>query len=191
MAEIIDQQNTSGALGVGFGDTGTGKDYMCQGFIPTLDNVTAVSFWIASKSSDANIGYAVWIDAADASYFPTGTVFVGVGGFTEITNAELTTGSLVKYTLTTPATGLTPGNRYVICFAPYNTTTNAWAAEYIDWRASVSNPYANGRRVHGDAAFSNWIAPDSGNADIQFQTYGNEPASSGGDINPLYLRSLT
>lgn len=183
MAEIVDQENTSGAVGIGWGDVGSGRDYLAQGFIPTLDNITAISFWINSKSGTGTQGYLLWIDNANANSEPTGTVFVGIGGVTEITNAELTTGSLVKYTLATPVTGLTPGNRYCFVLAPYNTTTNAYSADYQDFTSSVSNPYANGRRTHGDTAYTTWSAPDSGNADLQFRVYGNEAVvTKGGTI---------
>lgn len=167
MAEVIDQENISGTIGIGFGDTGNGRDYMCQGFIPTLDNITAVSFQLNSTGSK---GMKVWIDNADASYFPTGAVGVGIGGATEIPNGSLTT-SLTKYTLASSVT-LVPGNRYVICSAPWNTSTHVWEADYRDVKSSVSNPYANGRRVHADAAYTSFGAPDSGNADILFRTYG-------------------
>lgn len=148
---------------------------MCQGFIPTLTSITAVSFQTDSKPG-AGFGFAVWIDNADASFFPTGSVFTGIGGYTEIPSASLATGALTKYTLASTVT-LVPGNRYVICFAPINTVTHAWAASYHDWRGGISNPYASGRRVHLDGSFANPSAPDSGNSDIAFETYGNSTAS--------------
>lgn len=170
MAHIQDQVNTSGTLGVGFGDVGNGRDYLMQGFIPTASNISAVAFYLHGKSGNGNQGYKVWIDNADASFFPTGAVGVGIGGATEIPNASLVTGALTQYILSAPVT-LTPGNRYVMCFAPWNTSTHVFSSDYQDWRTSVSNPYANGRRVHGNTAFNSFSAPDSGNADIQFRTY--------------------
>jgi hypothetical protein len=116
----------------------------------------------------------VWIDNADSSSHPTGTVGVGIGGETEILNADLVTGALTRYTLTT-SVSLTIGNRYVICIAPWNTTTHAFSADYQDFTSSTSNPYANGRRAHGDTAYTSWTDIDSGNADLQFQTWGEFP----------------
>lgn len=181
----LDQSNYSGAIGVGFGDLGAGRDYMGMGFIPTYNSVVAVSFWLNSKDADTAIGYKVWIDAADASFFPTGAVGVGIGGATEITNAQLTTGSLVLYNLASQVS-LTPGNRYIVMFAPWNTTTHAWAASYNDWTTSVSNPYANGRRIHGDTAFTTFDAPDSGNADLQFETWAADATS----VKSIFNKSL-
>lgn len=169
MADILDQSNYSGSLGVGFGDTGNGRDYMCMGFIPTLANIDAVSFSINSKPG-AGLGYKVWIDNADSNFYPTGAVGVGIGGATEIPSASLVTGALTKYSLASQVT-LIPGNRYVLCFAPWDLSSHTWAQSYNDWLTSVSNPYANGRRVHGNASFASWSAPDSGNSDLVFETY--------------------
>lgn len=169
--EVTDQENTSGSTAIGFGDTGNGRDYAAQGFIPTKNTITAISFWVNSKSGTSTQGIKVWIDNADSNFYPTGSAGVGIGGQTEILNANITTGSLVKYTLSSTVS-VTPGNRYVLCIAPWNTTTHAWSQYYADFTSSISNPYANGRRVHGDGAFTNWSAPDSGNADFQFRVYG-------------------
>jgi hypothetical protein len=175
MAEILDQSNASGTIDIGWGDVGSDRDFMCQGFIPTLNNVTAISFNIRGKSGDPNQGYLLWIDAANANSEPLGVKYVGVGGVTEITNAQLVTGATTKYTLTTPATGLTIGNQYCFVLAPWNTSTDVFSGDYQDFRCSVANPYANGRRNHGNTAYNAWNAPDSGNADLLFETYGNEP----------------
>jgi hypothetical protein len=149
---------------------------MAQGFIPTATNISAIAFYLHSKSGSPDIGYRVWIDEADANFYPVNGIG-GIGGSTLITNASLVTGALTKYSLSSVVSGLTAGNRYVIVIAPWNTTTNAWASSYNDFRTSVSNPYANGRRVHGDGSYSSWFAPDSGNADIQFRTYYDDALS--------------
>lgn len=159
---------------------------MCMGFIPTINNITAVSFWIVSKPG-AGLGYAVWIDDADTNFFPLGAVFTGIGGYTEIPTGTLVTGALTKYTLASPV-NLTIGNRYVLCFAPVNTTTHAWAASYNDWISSISNPYANGRRVHLNGSFASPSAPDSGNSDIQFETYGESLPITPPIHNYLYVK---
>lgn len=171
IGERIDQENTSGSIGIGFGDVGNGRDYMAQGFIPTLNNITAISFWLNGKSGTSTQGYKVWIDATDSSSHPTGSNGTGIGGATEITNATLTTGSLVKYSLATAVT-LTPTSRYAFVVAPWNTSTHAYSSDYQDLRSSVSNPYANGRRTHGNTAYNSWGDPDSGNADLNFRTWG-------------------
>ena len=176
--QIIDQENQAGAIGIGFGDTGSGRDYMCQGFIAQTSSIDAVSFKLQSTGS---IGMAVWIDAADASSNPTGTVAVGIGGFTEIANATLST-TFKLYALSETVT-LTPGTRYVICLAPWNTSTHVWGSDYRDVLSSVSNPYSSGRRVHLDDAFANPSAPDSGNADILFRTHSTV------DTTRLYLNN--
>jgi hypothetical protein len=133
MAEVVDQQNTSGTIDIGFGDVGSGRDYAVQGFIPTLNNITAIEFHPRSKDGNANIGWLVWIDNADANSNPTGTVNVGIGGATEITNASVTTGADNKVTLSAPVT-VTPGQRYCMVFVPYNTSTNAKVNSYHDFR---------------------------------------------------------
>lgn len=186
MAEVLDQTNTTGATGIGFGDISNGRDYMCQGFIPTLNNITAVSFHIVTKNGNGvNTDYKVWIDNADTDYFPTGSVGVGIGGETEIANATLVTGALTKYTLTS-SVNLTIGNRYVMCYAPWDNSVHAWRQSYNDWISSTANPYSNGRRVHLDGSFANPVAPDSGNADIVFETYGDDGAGGGGNNWPIF-----
>lgn len=182
MAEIIDQQNTSGTIGIGFGDSGSGRDYLFQTFIPTLDNITAVAFYLQGGKPGAGLGYKIWIDAANASHQPTGAVGVGIGGQTEIPSATLVQDALTKYTLTTPVTGLTPGNRYCMVAAPWNMSTHVWASAYVDWRSSTANPYANGKRGHADGAFTTFGFPDASNADIQFQIYGMEPVTGPGKV---------
>lgn len=180
MADILDQSNYTGATGIGFGDTGNGRDYLSQGFIPTLNNITAVSFRIADKDGSGSIGYKVWIDTCDTNSKPAGSVGTGIGGATEITNAALVTGALTKYTLTTPVTGLIPGNRYCFVIAPWNTSTHVFAASYHDVMSSTANPYASGKRNHGDTAYTTWSTPDSGNDDILFETYGNATTANTG-----------
>ncbi len=176
MADILDQKNYTGSTAIGFGDTGNGRDYMVQGFIPTLNNITAVSFYVNSKDGNTNIGYAVWIDNADASSHPTGTVAVGIGGFTEISNAALNTSGLTKYSLASKV-NLIAGNKYCLCFAPWDTVNHVWANSYHDWISSTGNPYAPSgfsaaKRSHGNNLFASWSDPDSGNDDILFETYG-------------------
>lgn len=176
MADVLDQSNYTGSTGIGFGDTGNGRDYMVQGFKPTLDNITAVSFSVTSKDGNANVGYKVWIDTCDVNSNPTNGVG-GIGGATEITNATINTSGLTKYSLASQV-ALTPGNKYVMAFAPWNTSTHTWANSYHDWVSSTANPYApvgftGAKRVHLDGSYANPTAPDSGNDDILFETYGN------------------
>lgn len=168
MAEIVDQENTTGGVGIGFGDSGAGRDYMAQGFVPLLDNITAVEFDMNGTNGDLHI----WIDDGDSNSEPQGTVAVGIGGSTKIANADLSTSSK-KHTLDS-SVSLTPGANYVVVFAPWEISpSDAWAENYNDYESSTANPYANGRRNHGNTAYTTWSAPDSGNADIVFKTYGN------------------
>lgn len=171
---VIDQSNTTGATAIGFGDVGSGRDYMSQGFIGRLNNITHISFYINGKSGTSTQGYKLWVDNADSNSAPTGTVFVGIGGATEILNSTLVTGALTKYTLTTPVTGLVPGNRYCFVLAPFNTTTHTYSADYQDFISSTGNPYPSGKRNHGDTAYTTWSAPDSGNDDLQFEIWGDD-----------------
>ena len=175
LADAIDSgaNNHTGATAIGFGDTLNGRDYMCQGFIMSQYNqITSVGFNINGKNADTNIGRKVWIDTtADLNSVPLGAVAVGIGGGTEITNATLVTGVLTKYVLTS-SVNVTIGNKYVLCMAPWNTTTHVWTSDYQDIITSTANPYANGRRTHGDAAYTTWAAPDAGNDDILFDIYG-------------------
>lgn len=178
-ADAIDAgaTNHSGAIGIGFGDVGAGRDYMCQGFVMSdYNQITAVGFYVNSKDGDANIGYKVWIDNSDSTSQPTGSVGVGIGGATEITNATLNTSGLTKYTLTSTV-DVTIGNKYVVCFAPWNTTTHVFASSYHDFVSSTGNPYApasfsGAKRKHGDTAYTTWTDPDAGNDDIIFDIYG-------------------
>lgn len=169
MSEVIDQQNTSGSIGVGWGDVGSGRDYMGQGFTPSANNVSSIAFYVKGKSGTSTQGYRAWIDTADANYYPTNGIG-GIGGNTLILNSALVTSGLTKYPLAS-VVPVTAGNRYVFVLAPWNTTTDAYSSYYADFESSVSNPYANGRRVHGNTAYNSWFGPDSGNADIQFRTY--------------------
>lgn len=187
MAEIVDQSNYTGATAIGFGDTGGGRDYMVQGFIPRFNNITALSFHITSKDGSTDVGYAVWVDRADTNSNPLGAVAVGVGGFTEITNASLVLNSLTKYNLASRVT-LSPGQQYVLCFAPWNTTTHVFASSYHDWVTSTANPYPYGRRVHLDGSFATPVAPDSGNDDILFETYGERPSFSVNKLRPAIFK---
>ncbi len=187
LADTVDQSNHTGAISIGFGDTLNGRDYMCQGFkMATYNTITAIGFYVNSKDGDANVGYKVWIDNADANSNPLGVVGVGIGGATEITNASLTTSGLTKYTLTTNVP-ITIGNQYVICAAPWNTSTHVWASSYHDWVSSTANPYANGKRVHLDGSFANPTYPDSSNDDILFDVYGitSVATASSGSIMQL------
>jgi hypothetical protein len=172
--DILDQSNYSGTVGIGWGDTGNGRDYMCQGFLPSASNITAISFKINSKDGSTDVGYRFWIDTCDANSNPTNGVG-GIGGDTQITNANLVTGTLTKYSLASKVT-LIPGNKYVMCFAPWNTTSNGFASSYVDWPSSTGNPYSptgftGAKRVHLNGSFASPSAPDSGNDDIQFETY--------------------
>lgn len=178
MADVLDQSNHTGSTGIGFGDTGNGRDYMCQGFVPGagVTNISAVSFYVNSKDANTNIGYRVWIDTCDANSNPANGVG-GIGGSTLITNAQINTSGLTKYALASPVT-LILGNKYVMVFAPWDTVNNIWANSYHDWLSSTANPYApssfsGAKRVHLDNNFANPSAPDSGNDDIQFETYYN------------------
>lgn len=170
-SEVLAIRQATGATSIGFGDTLNGRDYMCQGFIATMSTVSSISFYVNSKDASTDIGYKVWIDNVDSNSNPQGAVGVGIGGATEITNANINTSGLTKYTLTTPVT-LTVGNRYGMVFAPWNTTTHVWASSYHDWVSSIANPYSGGRRVHLDGSFANPAAPDAGADDILFEVYG-------------------
>lgn len=189
-ADAIDTgaTNHTGAIAIGFGDTANGRDYMCQGFVMSqYTTITAVGFDINGKNGDTNLGRKVWIDNSDTNSVPTGSVGVGIGGGTEITNAQLVTGSLTKYTLTT-SVSVTIGNKYVLCMAPWNTTTHVWASDYQDIVSSTANPYApanftGAKRQHGDAAYTTWSAPDAGNDDILFDIYGTATASQSSSVN--------
>lgn len=174
-ADTLDQSNTSGSINIGFGQSAVLR-YSCQGFKPTLTSVTAISFYM--NNTIASQGRLVWIDNADANSFPTGTLAVGLGS-TELTNAQILAGNgaLTKYTLTSPIT-VTPGNQYVYCMAPWNTSTHAYADDYSDYLSSVSNPYANGKMSAYDCSGAcTWTNNDSGNGDRRFEVYGNVAAT--------------
>ena len=177
-------------LRVGFGNLGGGRDYMSQGFKTTaITQITAVSFQVNGKSGTSTQGYKVWIDEANASSNPSGTVGVGIGGETEILNSALVTGATTKYALTSSVT-LTAGTQYCFVIAPWNTTTHVFSANYQDFRCSVSNPYANGRRTHGNTAYNTWNAPDSGNADLLFETWGDEPGAATTSISAMLMMGV-
>ena len=175
LADAIDSgaNNHSGATGVGYGDAGNGMDYMCQGFVMSqYTQITSVGFNISAKSGTLTTGQKVWIDTtADLNSVPLGTKGVGIGGGTEITNAQLVTGALTKYTLTT-AVNVTIGSKYVLCMAPWNTSTHVWTADFENIISSTVNPYANGRLTQGDTAYTTWIAPNAGADDMVFDIYG-------------------
>lgn len=172
MAEVLDQSDTTGTIGIGFGDDGAGRKYMAMGFQPDLNNITSVSFYMKSKDADTNIGIKLWIDTADSNSNPANGVD-GVGGVTILGNGEIVTTGMTKYALDT-AVSLTAGNQYCFVAVPWNTNTSAVANSYHDWQSSTSNPYTKGRRVHLDSDFANPSAPDGGNADLVFETYGNQ-----------------
>lgn len=187
MAEIVAVENTVGTTMIGFGDVGSGRDYLSQGFIlASVDNITAISFYVNGKSGTGTQGYRVWIDEANANSEPLNGVG-GIGGDTLITNASIVTGALTKYTLSAAVTGLSIGTRYCVVIAPWNTSTNAYSADYQDFASSVANPYSDGRRTHGNTAYNAWTAPDAGNADIQFRVYGMEAAASAASQNLTLL----
>jgi len=171
----VDQKNYSGTLGVGWGDTGSSRDYMGQSFIPTLKSINAISFRLHAAKPATGHGYKVWIDNADSNGYPTGGIG-GIGGATEISGDNMVIGSLTTFALASEVT-LVPGQRYVVVFAPWNLSTHTWENNYFDWTSSISNPYASGRRVHGNGSYAGWNSPDSGNADIWFETYGSIDSS--------------
>lgn len=165
-AESEDQSNTTAGVGIGFGDTSNGRDYTCQGFIPTLDNITAVSIALNSVGTQ---GLYIWIDTADSNSFPDNGVG-GIGGGTKIANGSLSTG-LTKYTLDS-SVNLTPSSQYVVCAAPWNIGSDIWASDYRDWDSSTANPYSSGKVTNLDGSYANPTNPDSGNADRHFKTWG-------------------
>ena len=179
-ADEITTMNQSAPFGIGFGDTGANRDYMCQGFVPKLPTITAVAFNLQSVGTQ---GYLMWLDTATAANTSSPSnggldgVGTGIGGVREIPNAELST-SMKKYPLGHPVK-VTPENYYVVCFAPWNTSTHVWATDYRDWDAHNTNPYpSKGRRVHLGEGFNEISAPDSGNGDIQFEIYGQPDGST-------------
>lgn len=165
-ADTLDQSNSSGSTGIGFGESNNLK-YSCQGFKPTSNQVTAVSFKLNSVGS---AGMKLWVDAAGTNSAPTGTLEVGLGSM-EIANNQLST-TLTKYTLPTPIF-VTPNAQYTFCLAPWNTTTHTYSSNYRDLMSSTGNPYANGKVVNYVGSTSTWSNPDNGNADRIFEVYGN------------------
>ena len=90
-SEVRDQFNATGATAIGFGDTGNSRDYMSQGFIPTMNTVSSISFETNGKSGSSNIGIAIWIDTADANSAPLGAVAAGVAVASGIVSYHPTT----------------------------------------------------------------------------------------------------
>lgn len=176
-ADLLDQQNLTGGVGIGSGQTPT-PQARSQGFKPTYNYLSAIAFKINSVGSK---GMLVVIDNADANSKPTGTYQVGLYSF-EITNAQLST-ALKKFSLPTPL-AVTANNQYAFYLVPWNTTTHAYADDYRDWDSSVGNPYANGKQAFYDSGSGTWGNNDSGNADSVFQTYG---FNSG----PLFTKQTT
>lgn len=187
-AFIIDQQNTEGARGSGFGDIGNGRDYIFQGFTPTKDNIAAIGFRINEKSIDPNQGYKVWIDEATEDFYPVNAVG-GIGGVTLISNSQLTVGELQKYNLTSPVS-LIPDQKYVIAFAPWNTDTDTYSTDYRDFMISIDDPYSGGIMTRANTGYTDFNTPDSGDADLVFRTYAIEPVPTSFNIpvnnNPEY-----
>lgn len=163
-ADSVDQSQTSGSTNAGFGES-SGLKYTCQGFKPTYDQVTAISFKINSVGSK---GMLLWIDSGTSNSFPTGILESGLGSM-EILNSQLVSNVLTKYTFPTPIS-VTPNSQYVFCLAPWNTTTHTYSSDYRDLKTSLSNPYANGKSAVYNG--TSWSNHDSGNADRVFETYG-------------------
>lgn len=159
---ILDQQNLTGGVGAGFGEA-SGQVYKGQGFIPTATTLSAIAFQLRATGSQ---GMKVFIDNADANFFPTGTLGVGLYSFT-IANGSLAT-TLKTYNLPVALT-IVPGNRYCFYLAPWNIGGNVYADDYRDMEVSVANPYANGKNINYSGS---WVNGDGGNQDLVFQTYG-------------------
>lgn len=51
----IDQQNTTGTTGIGFGDVGSGRDYLGQGFTAGFDSINAIAFYLVGKSGTGKV----------------------------------------------------------------------------------------------------------------------------------------
>lgn len=167
-----DQHTDAEGISAGFGDADpSGRAYSCQGFRTTYTSITGFEFDINSVGT---AGMLVWLDNAIAtSSAPSGTFTVGLGSL-EITNAQLST-NRTKYNFASAIT-VSPGY-YTLCFAPWNTTTHVWTADYRDMDSSVSAVYDLGRSVISLDG-SVWTAPDSGNMDRDIVIYGEEANGS-------------
>lgn len=162
----LDQENTSGALGIGFGEN-AGVKYRSQSFIPTLNLLEQIA---VHPNSTGSKGLKFYIDNADSNGFPTGTLGVGLYSFV-VPNASLVA-ALTAYSLPVPLS-VTPGNSYCYYMAPWDTAGDVYSDDYRDFRASVSNPYASGKMASYETA-TGWYNNDDGNADMVFQTYGSD-----------------
>lgn len=163
--EIVDAANTTGGVGIGFGQT-PNPQARGQGFKTTGSLITAVAFKLNSVGSK---GMLVVFDNADSNSKPTGVYKTGIYSF-EITNGNLAT-SLKKFALPV-ALPVTPGNQYVFYLVPWDTSTHAYADDYRDWDSNVGNPYANGKQSYYDTSSGgSWNNNDSGNADSVFRIY--------------------
>lgn len=176
MAEIVDQEYTAGTIGVGWGDSV--REACAQGFIPSLASLTAISFELNSTGST---DVTVYVDTADSNSFPSNTYKSGALYSWTIANANLSTG-LTKYSLPVEQT-LTISSQY--CFYLIPTSGGTYSSDYRDLKSSTANPYASGKRAHYNP--TTWSNPDSGNADINFRTYGNEAITDSGPL-PMFFR---
>ena len=181
MAEVVDQQQLLTGASAGFGDD-TGVKYRGIGFTPALASLTAIEFARIKGSH----GIKIFLDTANASSIPDHNEAGAIYAWT-VPNASIT-GVTQKFTLPVEQT-LTIGAQYVFYISPWNTGTDAYVNDYTDMTWRAANVYAGGGPIQYTVA-GGWTVSDFGNLDAYFKTYGNESASSGGNLHPLYLRSL-
>lgn len=164
MAEIVDQSQLLSTIGVGFGEF-NGVRYRGMGFIPSLASLTAIEWHVTSTPSNRR---KVYIDTADSNSIPDHAVGSELYSYI-IPNADLSA-SMKKYPLPVEQT-LTIGAQYCFYIAPWDSSSDAYANDYRDYRWYQGNPYSGGKPI---VYAGGWSVSDGGNLDMKFQTYGNE-----------------
>jgi len=73
-----------------------------------------------------------------------------------------------KYYLSDPLSVIV-GNQYCLYLAPWNTTTDSYADDYRDLHWKNANVYGDGNAIVNSGG--TWAISDSGNLDMNFETY--------------------
>jgi len=115
----------------------------------------------------------VYLDTADSDSIPLHAVGSEIYSWV-IVNLSLSL-SLKKYILPVEQT-INPGTQYVLYFAPWDFTTNVYADDYRDMEWIGSDAYADGKAVANNNG--TWSVSDSGNLDLNFETFGCPSATT-------------
>lgn len=146
MAQVIStQQTVNNNAGAGFGQWANVR-YRGQVFTATQSSISALLFYCQFDGGGSHIGFKVTIANVNQT---TNLPMTDIYSFTIAYN-QYTQNKYNRFTLPAAVTGLSVGTKYCIYFAPWNTSTNAYADYYRDLKWSNSDADYAGKAIRND-----------------------------------------